>query len=123
MSLGRLMVLCAVLMMAIGLVLSNPTTDDYLIFVRGELARALDRMDTTTSTREQLFIRQVFKSQSDRLLETIVRPHTIRHNLGLLSTYDTNVMSTQFVVIGVAGRFIPIKGLDEAAIKIGRMVF
>jgi hypothetical protein len=32
-------------------------------------------------------------------------------------------MSTQVVVIGVAGRFIPIKGVEEATIKIGRMVF
>ncbi len=123
MSLGRLAVLSLLLMLVVGLVLSNPTTDDYLRFVRDELARALDRMDASTSTREQLFIRQVFKSQSDRLLEAVVRPHTIRHNFGLLSKYDTEVMSTQVVVIGVAGRFIPIKGVEEATIKIGRMVF
>ena len=123
MSLGRLALLCGVLMTAVGLVLSNPTTEDYLQFVRGELVRALDRMDPSTSTREQLFIRQLFKSQSDNLLETVVRPHTTRRNFGVLSTYDTEVLSTHVVVIGVAGRFIPITGVEEATIKIGRMVF
>jgi hypothetical protein len=122
-SLGRLAVLSALLMIAVGLALSNPTTDDYLRFVEEELTRALDRMDQNTSSKEQLFIRQVFKRQSGRLLESMVRPHTIRHNFGLLSKYDTDVMSTQVVVIGIAGRFIPIKGVEEATIKIGRMVF
>lgn len=110
-------------MIAVALTLSNPTTDDYLRFVEEELTRALDRMDQNTSSKEQLFIRQVFKSQSGRLLDSMVRPHTIRHNFGLLSKYDTEVMSTQVVVIGIAGRFIPIRGVEEATIKIGRMVF
>lgn len=123
MKLGRLAVLSALLMIAVALTLSNPTTDDYLRFVEEELTRALDRMDQNTSSKEQLFIRQVFKSQSGRLLDSMVRPHTIRHNFGLLSKYDTEVMSTQVVVIGIAGRFIPIRGVEEATIKIGRMVF
>jgi hypothetical protein len=122
-SLGRLVILSALLIVAVGLALYNPTTDDYLRFVEEELARALDRMDQNTSSREQLFIREVFKRQSSKLLESVVRPHTLRHNYGLVSKYDTDVMDTQVVVIGVAGRFIPIKGVEEATIKIGRMAF
>lgn len=123
MRLGRIAILPAMLLIAVALVLSNPTTDDYLRFVEQELGRALDRMDQTMPSKEQLFIRQVFKRQGHILLESLVRPHTIRHNLGVFSRYDTEVMNTQVVVIGIAGRFIPIKGVEEATIKIGRMAF
>jgi hypothetical protein len=123
MSVSRLVLVSTLLMVAVGLALFNPTTDDYLRFVEGELAKALDRMDSSTPSREQQFIRQVFKTQSRTLLESVVRPHTIRHNIGLFSKYDTDVMSTHVVVIGIAGKFIPIKGVEEATIKIGRMAF
>lgn len=123
MRLGRIAILPAVLLIAVALALSNPTTDDYLRFVEQELGSALDRMDQTMPSKEQLFIRQVFKRQGHTLMESLVRPHTIRHNLGVFSRYDTEVMNTQVVVIGIAGRFIPIKGVEEATIKIGRMAF
>lgn len=123
MSVSRLALLSTVLIVAVGLALSNPTTEDYLRFVEQELDRALDRMDQTTPGREQQFIRQVLKTQSKTLLESVVRPHTIRRNLGLFSKYETDVMSTNVVVIGIAGKFIPIKGVEEATIKIGRMAF
>jgi hypothetical protein len=122
-SLLRLSVLAVILSIAVGLALSNPTTDEYLRFVEQELSRALDRMDQNTPSREQQFIRQVLTTQRTALLESYVRPHTIRQNLGLFSKYDTEVMSTHVVVIGIAGRFIPLKGVEEATVKIGRMAF
>lgn len=108
---------------AVGLALSNPTTDDYLLFIELELNKALDRMDQSAPTREQQFIRQVFRSQSKKLLESIVRPHTIRQNWGLLSRYETRAVDTRVVVIGIGGRFIPIEGVEEATLKIGRLAF
>ena len=123
MSLLRLGMVVVVLAGAVGLALSNPTTDDYLRFVEQELGKAIDRMDQSAPTREQLFIRQVFRTQSKKLLESIVRPHTVRQNWGLLSRYETRVVDTRVVVLGVGGRFIPIEGVEEATLKIGRMAF
>lgn len=108
---------------AVGLALSNPTTDDYLRFIESELNKALDRMDQSAPTREQQFIRQVFRSQSRKLLESVVLPHTTRQNWGLLSRYETRAVDTRVVVIGVGGRFIPIEGVEEATLKIGRLAF
>jgi hypothetical protein len=108
---------------AVGLALSNPTTDDYVQFVERELNGALDRMDQRTPSREQDLIRQVFRSQGKKLVEGIVRPSTVRQNWGLLSRYETSVAETKVVVIGIGGRFLPIKGVDEATLKIGRMAF
>lgn len=123
MSLFRLSVIVVALAVAIGLALSNPTMDDYLHFVELELGKAVDRMDQGTPTREQQFIRQVFRSQSKKLLEVVVRPNTIRRNWGIVSQYETLVVDTKVIVLGLGGLFIPIQGVEEATLKIGRMVF
>lgn len=123
MSLIRLLFVVAMLISAIGLALSNPTMDDYLRFVEQELGRALDRMDQSMPSREQQLIRQVLRTQSKMLLESVVRPHTTRQNWGLFSRYDTQVKDTQVVVLGIGKRFIPLKGVEEATLKIGRMAF
>jgi hypothetical protein len=101
----------------------NPTMDDYLRFVEQELGNAMDRMDQATSTREQQFIRQVFRSQSKKILEAVVRPNTTRRNWGVLSYFETHVADTTVIVLGLGGQFIPLQGVEEATIKIGRMVF
>jgi len=123
MSLVRLAVVVVVLAGAVGLAISNPTMDDYLWFIEQELSKALDRMDQSTPTREQQFLRQVFRSQSKKLIESVVRPYTVRHNWGVLSRYETQVADTKVVVLGIGGRFVPIKGVEEATLKIGRMAF
>ncbi|MCS6292560.1 MAG: DUF4359 domain-containing protein [Nitrospira sp.] len=123
MSLLRLVSIVVALGVAVGLALSNPTMEDYLQFVEGELGKAIDRMDRSAPSREQQFIRQVFQSQSKKILQEVVRPHTKRQNWGIASRYVTQAVSTKIVVIGVAGHFIPIEGVDEATIKIGRLAF
>ena len=123
MNLIRLVLIVFALVSAIALALSNPTMDDYLRFVERELGRALDKMDQTTPTREQQVIRQIYAARSKDLLESAVRPRTTRQNWGLLSRYKTQVNGTEVLVIGVAGLFIPVKGVDEATLKIGRMAF
>jgi hypothetical protein len=87
------------------------------------MSKALDRMDQSTPTREQHFLRQVFRAQSKKLVETVVRPHTTRQNWGVLSRYETHVVDTRVVVLGIGSRFVPIEGVEEAALRIGRMVF
>ena len=123
MSLLRLSVIVVVLAGGVGLALSNPTMDDYLQFVERELGKAINRMDRSAPSREQQFIRQVFESQSKKILQEVVRPHTKRQNWGVASRYVTQAVSTKIVVIGVAGYFIPIEGVEEATIKIGRLAF
>jgi len=122
-SLLRLGTVVILLAGAVGLALTNPTMDDYLRFVEQEMSKALDRMDQSTPTREQQFIRQVFRLQSKKLVESVVRPHTTRQNWGVLSRYETHVVDTRVVVLGIGSRFVPIEGVEEAALEIGRMVF
>lgn len=123
MSLQRLAIIVVLLAASVGLAWSNPSMTDYLQFVERELNKAMSRTNTAASTREQQFIRQVFASQSQKILQDVVLPHTRRKNFGLASLYNTTVMETNVVVLGVAGQFIPLQGVEEATIKIGRLAF
>ena len=123
MTVLQLSIVVMVLGVSIGLVLSNPTMDDYLLFVETELGKAMDRSDQSQSTREQAMLKSIFRSHSHELMNTAVRPHTVRRNWGLMSVYETTVFDSRIVVLGVAKYFIPLKGIDEAIVRLGRLAF
>jgi len=123
MTVLHLSIVVMVLGVSIGLALSNPTMDDYLLFVETELGKAMDRSNQSQSTREQAMLKSIFRSHSHELMNTAVRPHTVRRNWGLMSVYETTVLDSRIVVLGVAKYFIPLKGIDEAIVRLGRLAF
>ncbi len=123
MSLLRLSFVVAVLAASVVLALLNPTMDQYLSFVQAELTKALDRMDQSTPEREGTVVRNIFRRHSQELLDSMVRPHTTRQNWGIFSRFDTTVLGTRVVVIGIGNQFVPIEGVDEAIVTLGRRVF
>ena len=123
MSLLRLSLVVTVLAMTVVLALTNPTMDQYLSFVQAELTKAMDRMDQSTPEREGSVVRNIFRRHSQELLNSVVRPHTLRKNWGVLSWFETTVLGTRVVVIGIGSQFIPVEGVDEAILTLGRQVF
>jgi hypothetical protein len=123
MSLLRLSLIVAVLAVSVALALTNPTTDQYLGFVQAELTMSIDRMDQSTPQREGTVVRNIFRRHSQELLDSMVRPHTTRQNWGILSRFETTVLGTRVVVIGIGNQFIPVEGVDEAILTLGRRVF
>ena len=123
MSLLRLSLVVAVLAVSVVLALMNPTMDQYLGFVQAELTKAMDRMDQSTPEREGAVVRNIFRRHSQELLNSMVRPHTMRQNWGVLSRFETTVLGTRVVVIGIGNQFIPLEGVDEAILTLGRRVF
>ena len=123
MSLLRLSLVVTALVVSVVLALTNPTMDQYLGFVQAELAKAMDRMDQSTPEREGMVIRNIFRRHSQELLDSMVRPHTMRQNWGVLSRFETTVLGTRVVVIGIGNQFIPVEGVDEAILTLGRRVF
>lgn len=123
MSLLRLSFVVAVLAVSVVLALMNPTMDQYLSFVQAELTKALDRMDQSTPEREGTVVRNIFCRHSQELLDSMVRPHTTRKNWGIFSRFDTTVLGTRVVVIGIGNQFVPIEGVDEAIVTLGRRMF
>jgi hypothetical protein len=123
MSLIRLSLVVTALAVCVVLALTNPTTDQYLGFVQAELDKAMDRMDQSTPEREGTVVRNIFRRHSQELLNSMVRPHTIRQNWGVLSRFETTVLGIRVVVIGIGNQFIPVEGVDEAILTLGRRVF
>jgi hypothetical protein len=123
MSLLRLSLVVAVLAVSVVLALLNPTTDQYLGFVQAELTKAMDRMDQSTPEREGAVVRNIFRRHREELLNSMVLPHTTRQNWGVLSRFETTVLGTRVVVIGIGNQFFPIEGVDEAILTLGRRVF
>ena len=123
MSLIRLSLVVTALAVSVVLALTNPTTDQYLGFVQAELTKAVDRMDQSTPERERTVARNIFLRHSQELLNSMVRPHTIRQNWGVLSRFETTVLDNRVVVIGIGNQFIPVEGVDEAILTLGRQVF
>jgi hypothetical protein len=123
MNLLRLSLVVTALAVSVVLALTNPTTDQYLGFVQAELTKAMDRMDQSTPEREGTVVRNIFRRHSQELLNSMVRPHTVRQNWGILSRFETTVLGTRVVVIGIGNQFIPVEGVDEAILTLGRRVF
>jgi len=123
MSLLRLSLVVTVLAVTVVLALTNPTMDQYLSFVQAELTKAMDRMDQSTPEREGTVVRNIFRRHSQELVNSVVRPHTMRKNWGVLSWFETTVLGTRVVVIGIGSQFIPVEGVDEAILTLGRQVF
>ncbi len=122
MSLLRLSLIVVILAANVVLALTNPTTDQYLNFIHVELTKAMDRMDQATPERERSVVRSILRQHSQELLHSMVLPHTVRHNFGMLSRFETTVLGTRVVVIGIYGRFIPLEGVNEAIAAIGHRV-
>lgn len=111
------------LALAVGLAATNPTMDGYVRFVEMRLAAEIDKMDQSAPRADRDLIRKIFRAQGSRLVEGLVRPKTTRSNWGLLSLFETNVLEESVLVLGVAGQFIPLRGVEEATLKVGRLAF
>jgi hypothetical protein len=123
MNIFPLSLVATALAVSVVLALTNPTTEQYLGFVQSELNKAMNRMDRSTSEREETVVRNIFRRHSQELLNSMVRPHTVRQNWGVLSRFETRVLDTRVVVIGIGSQFIPVEGVDEAVLTLGRHVF
>ena len=60
------------LAVSVVLVLSNPTMDEYLGFVQGELTKAMDRMEQTNARARGAMVEMIFRRHSQELLKSMV---------------------------------------------------
>ena len=111
------------LLVAVGLAATNPTMDAYVHFVEARLVAEIEKMDQSGPRHDRDLIKAVFRAQGPKLVEGVVRPNSTRNNWGLLSFFETNVLDQPVLVLGVAGQFVPLRGVEEATLKVGRLAF
>ncbi|MGC3973654.1 MAG: DUF4359 domain-containing protein [Nitrospira sp.] len=120
---GTLAGLVGSLLIAVWLSATNPTMETYLRFVEARLSAEIDKMDQSGPRRDRDLIRSIFRAQGPKLVEGVVRPNTRRNNWGLLSLFETNVLDQPVLVLGIGGQFVPLRGVEEATVKVGRLAF
>lgn len=118
-----LVLVVLVLSTCITLVLTNPSIEAYLDFVERELTKALDRSGKQDQSQERAMLRSIFQRHSHELVVSVLGPNTVRRNWGLASLFETNVFDEHIEILGIGGMFIPLRGLDEAAVRLGRLAF
>ncbi|MBS0169004.1 MAG: DUF4359 domain-containing protein [Nitrospira sp.] len=111
------------LLLAVWLAATNPTMDAYVQFVEARLTAEIEKMDQSGPRRDRDLIKAIFRAQGPKLVESLVRPKTTRNNWGLLSLFETNVLDQPVLVLGMAGQFIPLRGVEEATVRVGRLAF
>jgi hypothetical protein len=119
----QLLILVAVLTASVVLALTNPSIDEYLAFVEAELGKALDRHESSPPNRERHMVRTIFRAHSHELVDSVVRPHTVRRNWGLFSFFETTALDAHIEVLAIGGRFIPLQGVDDAILRLRRLAF
>lgn len=122
MSNTSLAVVVILLGLCVALVMTNPTTRDYGAFLEAEIKLAVGRLDPSLSEQERMLIHGLYASQGPKLIELVLQKHTRRRNFGLFSLFESHVLEQKVVVLGVASRFIPVEGVDEATVKLGQLV-
>ncbi|HEY6085595.1 MAG TPA: DUF4359 domain-containing protein [Nitrospira sp.] len=123
MKLWHLLLLVVMLSVSVALAATNPTLDAYLAFVEEEIGKALDRYESGAPSRERNMVRTIFRAHSHELVASVVKPHTMHYNWGLFSFFETTALDAHIEILGIGGHFIPIKGMDEAAVRFGRLAF
>lgn len=119
MSTGALAGLVLLLALGIGLVLTNPTLDDYTEFVAATAQRAIGGAGQAGRGPEQERVAQILETQGRRLLAPLIRANTVRRDYVAFSLFETRLLDQRVLVLGIAHRFLPMPGTEAALRRLG----
>jgi hypothetical protein len=117
-----LVIVVVLLGICVALALTNPTLQDYGTFLQAQLGLAVGRMDQSLSEKERTLMQSLYATQGPKLIELVLQKYTQRRNFGLFSLFESHVLEQKVIVLGVASRFIPVEGVDEATVKLGQLI-
>ena len=118
----KLAILAGLLGICVVLAVTNPTSQDYGAFLRAQLGLVVARMDQSLSGQERALMQNLYATQGTKLIELVLQKYTQRRNFGLFCLFESRVLEQKVIVVGVATRFIPVEGVEEATVKLGQLV-
>jgi hypothetical protein len=125
MKIAALVTLILLLGIAVVLAGTNPTTQQYQAFLESSLTRALERNgedNLQETSREKQMLRELIRSQGKKVIQSVTRSNTIRHNYGLFSIFETTALGVRVQVIGVGTQFVPLEDEQEIVKKLGQLI-
>ncbi|HYM37256.1 MAG TPA: DUF4359 domain-containing protein [Nitrospiraceae bacterium] len=118
----KLAILAGLLGICVVLAVTNPTSQDYGAFLQTQLGLVVARMDQSLSGQERALMQNLYATQGTKLIELVLQKYTQRRNFGLFCLFESRVLEQKVIVVGVATRFIPVEGVEEATVKLGQLV-
>jgi hypothetical protein len=125
MKIVALIALVLLLGVAVLLAATNPTTEQYNAFLEASLTRALERMGEDAvqeATSEKKMIQDLLRTKGKKIIQSLIRSNTIRHNYGLFSIFETTALGVRVQVVGVGSRFFPLEDEKEIVRKLGQLI-
>lgn len=120
MNTSSLLFLVALLSVAVALAATNPTATDYDAFLETAVTQAVEhRMQQAPAQGET--IQNLTHGLLKPLLRSVIRPNTVRRNYGVFSVFETRVLESQVVVLGIGSHFLPVRGVEEIVRKLERL--
>lgn len=116
--------LIIVLLLGIGwwLASNNPTSQAYENFQDQLLREAVQRVESSQQEKSKTIIKQLMNSKNSLFFKSLIRSQTIRRNFGLFSLFETKIVSSRFIVLGIGGTFYPLSDPEEAIKNFERTV-
>ncbi len=111
MNTRTLLVIVICLSAAVVLAATNPTTQDYEGFLEATVAQEVARRSHHPASDERA---SMIRALLETLLQAVIRPNTVRRNYGLFSLFETRILDTDVLVLGVGTAFWPLSGVEEA---------
>lgn len=121
MSNKALIVLILALAVCVALAATNPTRQAYGEFLHATLAHTVEQIGSDIPEHERMLLRQLYASQGQQLIEIMVQQYTQLRNFGLFSIFESRVLEQRVLVIGIATTFIPVEGVEEVTVALGRL--
>lgn len=118
---SALVIAVLLLSLCVGLAATNPTKQEYGVFLEGQLTQALTKMDQAKS-RDGEIIREILRAQGQKLIHSIVWSNTVRRNYGFFSIFETRALNARMAFFGVGRTFYPLDDVDEVARNLGRVI-
>ena len=122
MSTKVVVVLTALLALGAGLAWTNPTEQAYHKFQASLLREVIEGLESSRRGGQPAIITKLFKSKNSVFLESLVQSQTVRRDFVLCSLFETTIFSTQLVVLGIGGEFIPITHIEDALREVEQSV-
>ncbi len=117
MSNRSLGLIVALLGISVWLVLTNPTMQDYVVFLERQLVLALDQRPQGQSD----LVGALLTGQGRQVIEAVIRPNTMRRSYGLFSLFETSLLEERVLVLGAGGVFLPLQGVEQVTKKVGSL--
>ena len=114
MSTKVLAVLTLVLGLGAWLAWTNPTSKGYEAFQDELMSQAVARVKSSGDGTKAAILKQLVESRGGLFFKSLVRSQTTRRNLFVCSLFETKLLGSRIVVLGIGGKFFPLTDVEEA---------